>query len=141
MVGFIQEGQQSREDPYAVEGVALRGQLGVGEGGVVAQDYEARGDGEDERLEIGEVVVAGAANVCGREEREDIFRRLGQLPELAPSSVQQQHRGQGRAYASPIGVVGGDLLGLRQAEDALLEGQFRVGCTHWQACHGVMCAF
>lgn len=52
-----------------------------------------------------------------------------------------ESRGQSIAYASPISVVGGDLLGLRQAEDALLEGQFRVGCTHWQACHGVMCAF
>ena len=40
-----------------------------------------------------------------------------------------------KAYPSPVGVVGGDLLGLRQAEDALLEGEFRVGGAHQNACH------
>lgn len=53
MVGLVQKGQQAREDADAVEGIALRGQVGVGERGVVAQDNEARGDGEDERLEVG----------------------------------------------------------------------------------------
>jgi hypothetical protein len=101
VVGLIQKGQQSRQDADAVEGIALRGQLGVGERGVVAQDNEARGDGEDQRLEVGEVVVAGAANVCGREEREDILGRLGQLPELAPWSAQQQQREQ-RTGHTPV---------------------------------------
>ena len=36
-------------------------------------------------------------------------------------------------HASPVGVVGGDLLGLRQAEDALLEAEFGVGCAHEEA--------
>jgi len=53
VVGFVQEREQSREDPYAVEGIALGRKLRVGEGGVVAQDNEARGDGEHERLEVG----------------------------------------------------------------------------------------
>jgi hypothetical protein len=53
MVGFVYEGQQARENPYAVEGIPFRRKLRVGEGGVVAQHDEARGDGQDQRLEIG----------------------------------------------------------------------------------------
>lgn len=41
----------------------------------------------------------------------------------------------GHTYASPVAIVGGDLLGLRQAEDALLEGEFGVGGAHRDACH------
>jgi hypothetical protein len=135
VVGFVQEGQEAREDPYAVEGVALGSQLGVGEGGVVAEDDEARGHGEDERLEVGQVVVARAADVCGREEREDIFGRLWQLPELAHRSVQHSIVVESTAYASPVGIVGGDLLGLGQAEDALLKAEFRVGRAHLSCLH------
>lgn len=39
------------------------------------------------------------------------------------------------AYASPVVIVGGDLLGFREAEDALLEAEFRVGRAHWNAYH------
>jgi hypothetical protein len=105
---------------------------------VVAQHNQARRDGEDQRLEVGEVVVARAADVRGREEREDILSRLGQLPELSQPLAHGQHKtGQaGSAYAGPVGIVGGDFLGLRQAEDALLEGEFGVGGAHRYACQG-----
>jgi hypothetical protein len=43
---------------------------------------------------------------------------------------------QGTAYVRPVGVVCGDFLGLRQAEDALLEGEFGVGRAHRYACQG-----
>ena len=36
-------------------------------------------------------------------------------------------------YARPVIIVGGDLLGLREAEDALLEAEFGVGRAHWNA--------
>lgn len=42
------------------------------------------------------------------------------------------------AYASPVDVVGSYLLGLRQAKDALLEAEFRVGRAHWNTCHGLV---
>lgn len=47
MVGLIQERQEAGEYAYTVEGISLRRKLWVGEGRVVAQDDEARGDGED----------------------------------------------------------------------------------------------
>jgi hypothetical protein len=50
---LIQERQEPGEYANAVEGIALRGKLGVGERGVVAQHIEARGDGEDEGLKVG----------------------------------------------------------------------------------------
>jgi hypothetical protein len=65
--------------------MALGGKLRVGEGGVAAQHTEARRHSKHERLEVGEVAVARAADVCGREEGEDILGRLGQLPELRVS--------------------------------------------------------
>jgi hypothetical protein len=137
VVGLVQERQQAREHADAVEGVPLGRKLGVGEGGVVAQHNEARRHGEDQRLEVGEVVVARAADVGGREEREDILSRLGQLPELSQQLARRAARGMaGSAYAGPVGIVGGDFLGLRQAEDALLEGEFGVGGAHWYACQG-----
>jgi hypothetical protein len=43
---------------------------------------------------------------------------------------------EAEAYVGPVGVVCGNLLGLRQAEDALLEGEFGVGRAHWYACQG-----
>jgi hypothetical protein len=39
-------------------------------------------------------------------------------------------------YACPVLIVGGDLLGLREAEDALLEAEFGVGRAHWNASLG-----
>lgn len=52
-VFLIQERQQAGEYANAVEGITLRGKLGVGERGVVAQDIEARGEGEDQGLKVG----------------------------------------------------------------------------------------
>jgi len=43
-----------------------------------------------------------------------------------------------RAYASPVDVVSSYLLGLRQAKDALLEAEFRVGRAHWKTYHGLV---
>lgn len=34
------------------------------------------------------------------------------------------------SYAGPIRIVGGDLLGIRQAENALLEAELGVGRAH-----------
>jgi len=45
-------------------------------------------------------------------------------------------RGTEHTYACPVVVVGGDLLGLREAEDALLEAEFGVGRAHWNASLG-----
>ena len=143
MVGLVQEGQQPREDADTVQSIALGGEVGVREGGVGAKDAEARADGEDQRLEVGEVVVAGAADIGRREEREDVFGGFRQLPELAQRSAQFAARGRGEPYTSPVVVIGRNLLGLRQAEDALLEAEFRVGRTHedrgggGDACYGL----
>ena len=82
VVGFVDKGQDAGEHPDAVEGMALGGELWVGEGGVASQHAEARRHCKHERLEVGEVPVARAAYVGGREEGEDILGRLGQLPEL-----------------------------------------------------------
>lgn len=139
MVGLVEKRQQASEDADAVEGVPLGRKIRVGKGGVAAQDTEARRHGEDKRLEVGEVVVAGAANVCRREEREDVFGRLWQLPELVQWLAQHCSR-EADPYARPVGIICGDLLGLRQAEDALLEAEFGVGGAHWNACHYFMCA-
>ena len=49
---------------------------------MIAKDAESGGDGEDERLEIRKVHVSRAAYISGRKEREDVFSRLGELPEL-----------------------------------------------------------
>jgi hypothetical protein len=43
--------------------------------------------------------------------------------------------GESRAYTSPVAIVGWDLLGLRQTEDALFEAKFGVGRTHLNSCH------
>ena len=53
VVGLVQKGQQAGEDTDAVEGIALRGEVRVRKRGVVAQDNEARGDCEYQRLEVG----------------------------------------------------------------------------------------
>jgi hypothetical protein len=140
VVGFVYKRKQSREHAYAVERISLWRKLRVGEGGVVAQDNQARRHSENKGFEVGEVVVAGTADIRRREEREDILGRLGQLPKLAAQSVYADCEHEAEAYASPVGIVGGDLLGLRQAEDALLEGEFGVGRAHWYACQGLMCA-
>jgi hypothetical protein len=103
---------------------------------VVAEDAEARAHSEDQSLEIGKVGVARAADVGRREQREDILGGLRQLPELRrPSLVAWGSISRAEAYTSPVCVVGGDLPGLRQAEDALLEAEFGVGGAHRDACH------
>lgn len=50
----------------------------------MAEDEEARCQGKDERFKILVRAVAGAADIGGGEEAEDILRRLGELPELEP---------------------------------------------------------
>lgn len=106
---------------------------------MVAQYTEARSDGEDECFQIGQIVVSGAPNVGGGEEGEDISGGLRELPELHKSYLakygREEKRTKRKPYAGPVGVIGGYLFRLRQAEDALLEAEFGVGSAHRNARH------
>lgn len=105
VVGLVDKGQDAGEHAYAVEGVTLGRKLRVGKRGVVAQHAEARRHGKNQRLEVGEVVVARAPDVGGREEREDILCRLGQLPELWQRSRQRMGVNTGMGIAMSVGGV------------------------------------
>lgn len=52
----------------------------------MAEQEQAVRDGVDQALEVFEGNVAGTAHVGRREEAEDVFGGLGQLPELWPVS-------------------------------------------------------
>ena len=54
---------------------------------MAAQDTQLGRDGEDQGLEIVEVVVARTTDVGGREEGEDILGGLWQFPELSGDLV------------------------------------------------------
>lgn len=102
MVGLVQKRKQPGEDTDAVEGVSFWRELRVGERGVVAEHAEARGDGENQRLEVCEIVVARAADICRREERKDIFGGFGQLPELVQQLARVASSMQGEGCHTPV---------------------------------------
>lgn len=81
-LGLVDVGENAGQHADAVEGVAVGRELRVGEGRVVAEDEEARGQGQYERLEVLERAVAGPAYVGGGEKTEDVLGGLGELPEL-----------------------------------------------------------
>ena len=49
---------------------------------MVFQEGESGSDSQYQRLEIREALITGTSYVNRREEAEDIFNRLGELPEL-----------------------------------------------------------
>lgn len=65
MVGLVDKGKDPCEDAYAIQRIAFRGEFGVGEGRVVAQHAESRGDGKDEGFQVRDGVVAGTADIGG----------------------------------------------------------------------------
>lgn len=96
MIRLVDKGEYTRKHTNTVESVPFGRELGIGEGGVVSKHAEARGHGEDKSFEVGEVVIAGTADVSGREERKDVFGRFRQLPEL-PGRVSSLRMFVGRA--------------------------------------------
>ena len=50
---------------------------------MTAEDKQARGNGKDKGFEVCERGVAGSADVDWREETEDIFGGIWELPKLA----------------------------------------------------------
>lgn len=61
----------------------------------MAEDKEARRQGEHQRLYVFERLVTGAANVGGRKEAKDILGRLGELPKLpACQPARRKHTGR-----------------------------------------------
>jgi hypothetical protein len=70
---FVNERENAREDPKAVESFSIGSYLRFGEGGVVAEHEQAVRDGLDKALEILERIVSSPANIGGGEEAEYIF--------------------------------------------------------------------
>ncbi len=68
-----------------------------------------------------------------REQRRDILGGLGKLPEL-PASMYQSIKSFAfkslQTYRSPEGVVDGNMTMFREPEDALFEGELRIGGPH-----------
>ena len=96
---------------------------------MLAQSKQARCQGEDQVFNVVEGAVSSSSDVNRREEAEDIIRGIWELPE-----------------ATPIRVVGGDVVRLREFEDALFEDKLGVGITHsrklgtrWPSCSSTSC--
>lgn len=103
VVRFVEKGKYAGEDAYAIESIALGSKLGIGERRVVSQDAEARRYSEDQRLEVGKIAVACAADVGWGEEGEDILGGLGELPELRTSVSDPYAQRQSRAVGHDAG--------------------------------------
>ena len=124
------ERQDPRQDPKAVQDLPLGRQVRVWERRVLAQVEKSRGDGQYQRFEVRDGLVAGSSDVVCGEEREDILGRFGQLPELEPSTLKLRGFVDGEAYASPIRIICGDGPGFLELEDTLLEDELGLGRSH-----------
>ena len=91
---------------------------------MIAQHEQLGRYREDEGFEVVEVVIAGTPYIRGREEGEDIFCRLWQLPELCIMCFSVCRLYEARiecTYTCPVLIIGSDSLVLRKLEDALFE--------------------
>lgn len=95
----------------------------------MAEDEEARCQGEDEGFKVLVRAVASAADIGGGEETEDVLRRLWELPELESRCLVSARRFLGGYVPPYVGVMPGN----DGAQAQLTEVQYGSSAGIWRS--------
>ena len=85
---------------------------------------------EKEGFEVADRGIACTTDVSAGKQAEDIFCRLRKFPELWPGQQISKFGPRTMTYSGPVGVIGRNVLLLREPEDALLEDKLGLGGSH-----------
>ena len=85
---------------------------------------------EKEGFEVADRGIACTPDIGAREQAEDIFGRLRKFPELWSGQQISKFGVRTMTYSGPVGIIGRNVLLLREPEDALLEDKLGLGGSH-----------